>query len=73
LPLWYLGRRPGTLRRVLWCWLIPLAPIMFCWDGIVSILRYWTDETWIEQLEEITGPTRPISVENSLFSSMIAW
>lgn len=45
LPLWYI-RRPGTLRRVFWCWLLPLAPLLFWWDGIVSCLRQWGEREW---------------------------
>ena len=45
LPLWFLNR-PGTLRRIVWCWLIPLAPLTFWWDGIVSCLRQWGERGW---------------------------
>jgi hypothetical protein len=73
LPLWYLGRRPGTLRRVVWCWLIPVAAPIFCWDGIVSVLRYWSDATWVEQVRAVAGPGRPARVEHTLLCTMIAW
>lgn len=41
--LWH---RPGRRRRVLLCWLIPLVPLMFVWDGLVSCLREWSDDEW---------------------------
>lgn len=40
------ARRPGRLRRTLWCWLVPVAPLLFCWDGVVSCLRQWTRAQW---------------------------
>jgi hypothetical protein len=44
-PLRYIGRR-GVVRRVVWCWVIPLAPLLFCWDGLVSCSREWTARDW---------------------------
>ncbi len=52
LPLLYAARR-GRLRRVLWCWLLPIAPILFVWDGIVSSLRMWTSEEWSAEAASI--------------------
>lgn len=49
VPLRFLGR-PGRLRRFVWCWLLPVAPLMFCWDGVVSCLRMWTAEDWESHL-----------------------
>jgi hypothetical protein len=34
--------RPGGLRRVFWCWIVPLAPLAFLWDGWISCIREWT-------------------------------
>jgi hypothetical protein len=34
LPIWFINR-PGKLRRFVWCWIVPLAPIMFWWDGMI--------------------------------------
>jgi hypothetical protein len=45
VPFQFLGR-PGTCRRILWCWLAPVAPIMFWWDGVVSCLRQWSTAEW---------------------------
>lgn len=45
LPITFL-RRPGKFRRILWCWLIPIVPIMFTWDGVTSCLRQWTMKEW---------------------------
>jgi hypothetical protein len=33
-------------RNFFWCWLIPIAPFLFCWDGIVSVARIWSNEKW---------------------------
>ena len=45
LPITFL-RRPGKFRRILWCWLIPIVPFMFIWDGVTSCLRQWTVKEW---------------------------
>lgn len=45
LPLLFINR-PGRLRRSFWCWLAPVAPLMFCWDGLVSCLRQWDANEW---------------------------
>lgn len=45
LPITFFGR-PGKLRRILWCWLIPIVPFMFVWDGVTSCLRQWTMKEW---------------------------
>lgn len=50
------AHHPGRLRRVLWCWLLPAAPLLFCWDGIVSCLRQWTKLEW-EQAALTAGCT----------------
>lgn len=44
-PLRY-ANRPESLRRFVWCWLLPVAPVMFVWDGVVSCLRQWTRQQW---------------------------
>jgi hypothetical protein len=45
LPLGLL-ERPGRLRRCLWCWVVPLAPLMMLWDGVGGCLRHWTACEW---------------------------
>lgn len=45
LPITFFGR-PGKLRRILWCWLVPIVPLMFVWDGVTSCLRQWTVKEW---------------------------
>jgi len=41
-----LWNRPGRTRRILLCWLFPVVPGMFVWDGIVSCLREWSGDEW---------------------------
>lgn len=45
LPIGF-RNRPGRLRRALWCWLLPLAPLMMVWDGIGGCLRHWNRDDW---------------------------
>ena len=54
LPLVYL-RRGGRLRRLLWCWLLPVAPLLFIWDGLVSCIRQWTEQQWLQVVRQWTG------------------
>lgn len=37
------------LRCVFWCWLLPIAPFLFLWDGWVSSIRCWNKEKWISE------------------------
>lgn len=48
-----LGQR---LEAIIWCWLIPVIPIMLTWDGIVSAYRQWTKKTWLAALEAFGSP-----------------
>jgi hypothetical protein len=68
LPLMFMGR-PGRLRRMLWCWLIPVAPLMFWWDGWVSCLRQWDAREWHVAADRLGLTMR--SFEARTFS--IAW
>lgn len=43
-PMLRSGR--GRLRRIIWCWLIPVAPLMLTWDGLISCLRLWRRRNW---------------------------
>ena len=45
LPLAF-WNRPGRLRRVVWCWLLPVAPLMMVWDAIGGCLRQWSSRDW---------------------------
>ncbi|MBA4017752.1 MAG: hypothetical protein C0483_11310 [Pirellula sp.] len=57
--------RPGRLRRILWCWLLPLAPLMMMWDAVGGCLRQWSRRDW--QLADGPSPTsRPLDVREAL-------
>ncbi|MBA4018443.1 MAG: hypothetical protein C0483_14850 [Pirellula sp.] len=72
LPLFYLSR-PGNLRRFVWCWLIPLAPWMFVWDGIVSCLRQWTAQEWRDGLRAAGVDLSTVEISSSLHSTRVCW
>jgi hypothetical protein len=38
----FVGRM--TVKRFLFTWIIPLAPAIICWDGLVSVLRTYTPQ-----------------------------
>jgi hypothetical protein len=35
--------KPRTLSRFLWTYLIPLVPLATCWDGVISMLRVYSE------------------------------
>ena len=51
---------PRTLSRFVWTYLIPVVPLVTCWDGIVSMLRVYS----IKELKQLT---------NSLQSKEYVW
>jgi hypothetical protein len=71
IPLWYI-RRPGVIRRFVWCWLIPIAPVMFWWDGLVSCLRMWSEREWRERFAA-EWPEAAVSdpVKKTLFCQLV--
>jgi hypothetical protein len=72
LPLWFF-RRPGKLKRFLWCWLVPVAPLMFWWDGIVSCFREWRGQKWRDELEKSGHPARAAQIREWLLCQMVVW
>ena len=42
--------KPRTWARLLWTYLIPIVPLVTCWDGVVSLLRVYSPRA----LEELT-------------------
>jgi hypothetical protein len=53
-PLFML-QRPGRARRLFWCWLVPVAPIAFMWDGLVSAWRCWSRAEWEDVVRALGG------------------
>ena len=72
LPLLFF-RRPGKLRRLLWCWLVPIAPFVFWWEGVISSLRQWSDREWRTELEKVLPPERKRTVKSWKVYQMVAW
>ncbi len=71
LPLTFFSR-PGKMRRFLWCWIIPIAPYMFAWDGVVSCLRQWRMSEW--QRVFATLPSQPHVEFHQGFNSLrMSW
>jgi hypothetical protein len=70
----YFARAPsGRWRRVFWCWIVPVAPLMVAWDGVVSCLRCWTEEEWRRALAAAGVEPARVAVERRGLSHMIAW
>jgi hypothetical protein len=72
LPLFFF-QRPGKLRRFLWCWLVPVAPLMFWWEGIISSLRQWSDWEWRTELEKVLSTDRKRTVKSWKVYQMVVW
>lgn len=65
--------RPGRLRRVLFCWLLPIVPLMFVWDGLVSCLRQWSTAEWSRFTASLPNDSRQPSVDSTPHSQAIIW
>jgi len=65
-PVFYLNR-PGTIRRIFWCWLFPVAVVTFVWDGVVSSLREWTASEW-----RAAAPSS-LAINEGIFVQKISW
>jgi hypothetical protein len=65
--------RPGRWRRIFWCWLLPVAPWMFLWDGLVSCWRQWTCAHWMQAIRDV-HPTAAstLKLHQTLFCQMVA-
>jgi hypothetical protein len=70
LPLLRFSRF-GRWRRFLWCWLIPVAPLMLVWDGIISCTRQWHTSEWASAMGSTTEAHSGVSVNESLFSQTV--
>jgi hypothetical protein len=67
-PLFCSTRRE-FFAGALWCWLIPVAPLIFCWDGLVSSLRIWTERRWQAELQKLDW--LGARIESSAFSQFV--
>jgi len=65
--------KAGRLQRIFWCWLLPLAPLMFVWDGLVSCMRMWTRREWEAELESLLPPTQTRTIEHHRFTQLVGW
>lgn len=72
LPL-VLMNRPGGIRRVVTCWVVPVAPLMFLWDAMVSCLRCWPDATWNSVLAQEAGDRSPPRLVSRLHFQSVCW
>jgi hypothetical protein len=67
-PLFCSTRRE-FFTSALWCWLLPVAPLCFCWDGLVSSLRIWTEKRWQVELQKLDW--LDARIESSAFSQFV--
>jgi len=72
LPL-LLWNKPGSLRRLLWCWLIPVVPLIALWDGFGGSLRQWSDREWLEVLASETAKERKPLLKHWGNRQLVAW
>lgn len=64
LPIGF-WNRPGRWRRVLWCWLLPVAPLMMVWDAIGGCLRQWSADDW-RAADKASPSSRPLEIHETL-------
>lgn len=65
--------RPGNLRRILFCWLVPIVPAMFVWDGLVSCLRQWSHSEWDKFVIGLPPGSRQQEVISEPHSQTVIW
>jgi hypothetical protein len=68
-----LAYRSGRLRRIFWCWLLPIAGPLLAWDGIVSSARCWTIDEWHENLKTCTGGRQRIHTQARICYFAVSW
>ncbi len=45
--------RPFKLSRFIWTYLLPVIPILYTWDGLISNLRSYTKDEWLEMTKQL--------------------
>lgn len=71
-PVFHISR-PGNLRRFLFCWLVPIVPLMFVWDGLVSCLRQWSHKEWTNFSDSLPDNFRAGKVTSTPHAQTIIW
>jgi hypothetical protein len=44
--------KPRTISRFFWTYIVPIVPLVTCWDGFISFLRVYSQQ----ELKELTAP-----------------
>jgi hypothetical protein len=66
-------RRPGRLRRIVLCWLLPIVPLMFVWDALVSCLRQWSPAEWEKFTATVPAEARRPEITSRPHSQTVVW
>lgn len=45
--------KPFKLSRFIWTYLLPIIPILYTWDGLISNLRSYTKDEWLKMTKEL--------------------
>jgi hypothetical protein len=45
--------RPFRFSRFFWTYIIPVIPLLYTWDGLVSNLRSYTKEEWLDMTKDL--------------------
>jgi hypothetical protein len=72
VPIYFI-KSAGRLRRGLWCWLLPIVPLMCAADGIGWSLACWTDDEWRRELQAILPSARQAEVRSYANSQVVSW
>jgi hypothetical protein len=43
--------RPYKMSRFFWTYIIPVIPLLYTWDGLISNMRTYTKQEWMEMTE----------------------
>lgn len=47
--------RPRQWSRFFWTYLIPVIPLLYTWDGLISNFRSYTKEEWLQMTQQLEG------------------
>ena len=53
------------IPAIFWCWIVPFAPIIFVWDGLISAIRIWTEDRWRQELQKASIDTKDYEIQTT--------
>lgn len=72
--IYMMERRAGHWRRLFWCWMLPVVPLIIIWEGWVSCWRCWNEKDWRRAFVAAAGKDDArLKIELLPLSQRISW